>query len=218
MAYSTPGTKSASVNVTSGNQSASQNCNNTITVSNPAPQPMSLSGSGQQATQQFELQAGLSVFTYSYSGSGNFIAYLMDNNGNEITSVASDRKFERVNSGKHSNGWFISHKRTGQRRGRGTIPLHNPDQRLHHQPLLLMATTSKQHRSFTFRADCMSSRQATVGLATLLSIFSTKTETRLIQWQTQLVPSNGSQAEGIDTSGIYLLSVESSGSWTISIQ
>ena len=52
-----------------------------------APQiisPINLSGSGQQASQQFNLQAGLSVFTLSYSGDSNFSVWLVDQNGNNV--------------------------------------------------------------------------------------------------------------------------------------
>ncbi len=218
ISYGTAGTKSASVVVTSGSQSVNQSCNGTITVSNPAPQPINLSGSNQQATQQFQLQAGLSVFTYSYSGSGNFIAYLMDNNGNEITSVANTIGSSNGSIAVNipSAGSYLINVQAAQ--GSWNFNITQP------RPSTAPSTTSfngngQQATSLFYLSSGLHVFQTSnSGSGNFIVYLLDQNGNVVDSVANSIGSSNGSQAEGIDSSGIYLLSVQSEGSWTISIQ
>jgi hypothetical protein len=50
----------------------------------PAPQPITLSGQASQATDFFRLEQGLAVFEMQHQGQMNFIATLLDEQGNEV--------------------------------------------------------------------------------------------------------------------------------------
>jgi len=50
---------------------------------------ISLSGSGNQVTDKFYLKQGLAIFRNSYHGQSNFMADLIDENGDDIALVAN---------------------------------------------------------------------------------------------------------------------------------
>ena len=52
--------------------------------------PISMLGYGQQATNLYILQRGLRIFTFSYTGSGNFVVWLIDEDGERIDLVANE--------------------------------------------------------------------------------------------------------------------------------
>ena len=51
--------------------------------------PVVLSGSGNQVTDKFYLKKGLVIFNNTYVGQMNFIAYLIDADGNNVALVAN---------------------------------------------------------------------------------------------------------------------------------
>lgn len=53
------------------------------------PDPISLSGSGQQATDQFELESGLAIFSMTHQGQGNFAVELLDEGGETVDLPAN---------------------------------------------------------------------------------------------------------------------------------
>ena len=78
-----------------------------FTVAQIDYEPINMSGSGSKSTDFFEVYGGLTVFDFKNNGSGNFIAMLMDEDGekiellvNEIGSV-SGKKAMYLDAGKY---------------------------------------------------------------------------------------------------------------------
>lgn len=66
-----------------------------------------ISGSGVTSTDFFNIAGGLTIFEFSNSGRGNFITYLLDEEGNELTLVVNEigsvsgRKAMYLHNGKY---------------------------------------------------------------------------------------------------------------------
>lgn len=57
----------------------------------PTPaQPQKFTGQGNDYTEKFQLKSGLTYVNYKYTGESNFIAWLVDNNGNEKELIANE--------------------------------------------------------------------------------------------------------------------------------
>jgi len=54
------------------------------------PNPVSLSGTGQTATQFFRLEKGLSKFMFTHNGQRNFIVHLTDSYGNDVEYLTNE--------------------------------------------------------------------------------------------------------------------------------
>src|SRR5215208_681246 len=54
------------------------------------PAPINLSGNGQMATNPFELESGLAIFTMTHQGQRNFIVGLIDSSGKDVNPVVAN--------------------------------------------------------------------------------------------------------------------------------
>ena len=54
------------------------------------PAPINLSGNGQTATNPFELESGLAIFTMTHQGQRNFIVGLIDSSGKDVNPVVAN--------------------------------------------------------------------------------------------------------------------------------
>jgi hypothetical protein len=215
--YSSAGTKSATVNIVSGDQSVNRSCSNSVAVSKPAPAPINLSGSGQQASQKFNLEQGLSIFTLSNSGDSNFSVWLMDQNGNNIALLANtigsfngsmavgiDTAGQYLLNVKSDGSWSVNITQPRPTSAPATTSFSDNGQKatsLFYLSSGLHVFNLNNNGNGNFSAWLMDQDGNNVELlANTIGSFS------------------GSKAVGIDSSGIYLLNVKSSGNWTISIQ
>lgn len=59
-------------------------------VSQPDLDPVEISGTGTFSSDFFNIAGGLTIFEFKNSGSGNFIVYLFDEDGNEIELIVNE--------------------------------------------------------------------------------------------------------------------------------
>jgi hypothetical protein len=192
-----------------------------VTVTPPvalsSPNPITLNGSSQEATQPFVLQQGLSIFTMSYTGRSNFIVWLVDSNGNNVALLANtEENFNgSIAQGIQSSGQYLLNV---QASGPWSVTITQP-----------RSATAPSTTSFSGN-----SQQATslFHLSSGLHVFNMNYTggSNFIIWlmdqngnNVDLLTNsegafNGSQAEGISNDGLYLLNVQASGNWTVSIQ
>jgi hypothetical protein len=115
------GAKSTEGFFTTGNYKCTVSINNSIEqsiefkITQKDLEPIEISGKGSKSTDFFDISGGLTIFEFNNSGSGNFITYLLDKDGNEIELLsnvigsAKGRKAMYVPSGKY----FINVKMGG---------------------------------------------------------------------------------------------------------
>ncbi len=215
--YSSAGTKNASVNVISGDQSINQSCSNSASVARPAPSPINISGTGQQASQKFNLEQGLSIFTMQNSGQSNFIVQLLDSNGNTIGTLANEignfsgsKALNIANDGSYlfnvdSDGpWSIT---ITQPRPISAPPMsafngHGPQ-------ATAFFTLSQGLHTFSFTHD---------GSSNFIVQLLDQNGNEIENLVNEIGNYSGSKAVHIDSSAIYFLNIYADGNWTVSIQ
>ena len=217
--YSTSGVKNASLNISSGDKTLKQLCTNTVSVIRPTPDPIYLSGFGQQATQQFDLESGLSVFTLTHSGSSNFIVKLLDSNGNPVDyslvndiGVFNGSKAIKINqSGKYllnisaDGAWTINIQQPRSAQASQVNSFNDIGQK----------ATQLFYLSQGLHTISMTHSGSSNFIVKLLDNDGNPVDYSLVN---EIGSFNGSKAVKINYSGIYLFNVQADGSWSINIQ
>jgi hypothetical protein len=181
------------------------------------PTPIIISGAGQQATQKFNLEQGLAIFTMQNSGQGNFIVHLLDSEGNTLPSFVNE-----IGNYNGSRAVQISKQGTYifdiNSDGLWTITITQPK-----------PTTAQLVSSLNGSGDKATSfLNLSQGLHTfsfthngnknfivhLLDRNGNSTESLV----NEIGNYSGSRAIRINSSGIYLFDIIADGNWTVSIQ
>ena len=187
----------------------------------PAPKaiaPIRLVGSGKRPTKRFSIVGGVTEFALSYRGSSNFIVDLIDSsNGDMVENLANEigtftgTRILGVDAGRYllqvdgEGTWSIVVTQPRPTSARGTPISFSGKHEAPAGPIELQAgltTIDMRYRGQSnFIVDLLDSDGSSVdNLANEIGTWS------------------GSQAEQIDTDGIYWLSVEADqGSWSISV-
>jgi hypothetical protein len=215
--YSSAGTKNAQVNVVSGSQSVNQSCSNSVSVIKPAPAPITISGNGQQASQRFNLDQGLSIFTMQNTGQSNFIVHLLDSNGNTVDGLANEIGNFSGSKAEHiSNaGSYLFDVDSD---GPWTITITQPRPTSAQSPSSLNGR-GPQATSFFSLPQGLHTFAFTHDGSSNFIVHLLDVNGNTVEGLVNVIGSyNGSKAVRIDDSGIYLLNIDADGNWTASIQ
>ena len=184
------------------------------------PDPINLSGPGQMATSPFQLESGLAVFSVSYQGDRNFIANLLGQNGadagrgalaNEIGSFQGSKAIQ-TRAGEHlldvqaSGPWTITIEQPRPSSAPQTTSFSGNS-----QSATDLFELSKGRKTFSmthqgdrnFIVNLLDKNGADAGRGALVN---------------EIGPFNGSKAIQIPQDDIYLLQVQASGPWSITVE
>lgn len=215
--YSSAGVKTASVKVVSGSKSTTKTCDSSITVSIPEPSPINLSGSGQKATQQFNLEAGLSIFTLMHSGSSNFSILLMDGDGkyvsllvNEIGSFSGSKAVKIDKAGPYILNITAD--------GSWTVNITQPRVSTASATTSFSGTGQQASQLFYLSKGLHVFNMTHEGNSNFAILLMDKNGGYVDLLVNEIGSFNGSKAVGISKSGIYLFDISADGNWSVSIQ
>ena len=185
----------------------------------PPPTPTVMSGYGNMASKQFNLQAGLAVFSMQYTGQSNFIVHLLDSNGNAIESLSNvignyngSNAVQIPSSGSYlfnvqADGWSWS------------ITVNQP------QPTNVSSATNlngfgdKATDFFNLTSGLHTFNFSYNGQSNFIVHLLDADGNRIESLANEIGNYNGSQAVHIDSSGPYILNVQAEGgNWRVSIQ
>lgn len=186
------------------------------TTANAQSAPIDLSGRGQKASEQFDLEQGLSVFTMNHTGGSNFAVKLLDSSGKMVDLLANDI------------GNFTGEKAVGvttpgkylldiSADGPWTIKVEQP------RP----ESAPSVPKEFTGKGQQVSEPFSTgKGLATIEMTHngSSNFAVRLLDKSGNMVELlaneigafTGSKATSVET-GIYVLDISADGDWTVKV-
>jgi len=210
--------KKSSTNPVDETKTSSQKATSPIqTQQIQEPTPITISGTGQRATQKFDLEQGLAIFTMQNSGQDNFIVHLLDSEGNNLPSLVNE-------IGNYSGSRAVQISKQGiyifdiKSDGLWTITITQP-----------RPTTAQSISSLNGSGDKATSfLNLSQGLNTfsfthdgnenfivhLLDKNGNSTESLV----NEIGNYSGSRAIRINGSGIYLFDIIADGDWTVSIQ
>lgn len=180
--------------------------------------PLVLSGTGDMDTQQFQLVTGLVIFTLNFTGAGSFRAALLDTAGKEL-NVLSDVDTNVTGStavGATAGTYFIRVTASGA--WQITVDEHPP---VNPQFLPLEMNGIGPIVTPFF--------QSTGGMATvsmtysgtspfIVTLMTSTGETVSTLADEDTGPFNGEQSVTLNPGIIYLIDVEGSGAWTLSVR
>ena len=187
----------------------------------PAEEPalINLSGNGQMATNPFELESGLAIFTMTHQGQRNFIVGLIDSSGKDVdpvvaNSIGPSEVSKAVNIPKKDDHLFNVNAD-----GPWTIEVKQP------RPSSAPATTS-----FDGSGDAATSLfELSSGLHTInmghqgqrnfiVSLLDKNGKAVDPVVANEIGAANPSKAVRVPKEDIYLLNVTADGPWTIEIE
>ncbi len=180
----------------------------------PTAAPQVFEGNGQQASPKFELPAGLVTFQMTHDGQSNFIAHLLDDQGQMVDSLANI--IGPYNGSKAlgvSAGTYLMDINAD---GNWTITVHNP---VPAEEGIAVPVQGNGDQAIVFL-------KLAKGLATFKMTHDGQSNfiVHLLDDQGQLVdglvnvigPFDGSKALRIPSSGYYVIDVMADGAWSIS--
>ena len=184
------------------------------------PDPINLSGPGQMATSPFQLESGLAVFSMSYQGDRNFIANLLNQNGADagrgalVNTIGSFQGSQAIQTraGEHvldvqaSGPWTITIEQPRPSSAPQTTSFSGNS-----QAATDLFELSKGRKTFNmthqgdrnFIVNLLDKNGADAGRGALVN---------------DIGPFNGSKAIQVPQDDIYLLQVQASGPWTITVE
>lgn len=204
---------------TTDNTSTSVSDSTSQTEQITEPEPIELSGTGQKATQKFQLEQGLSVFSTTYRGSDNFIVWLMDGEtGQNIDLVANEIGSSNGSKavGITSDGDYILNV---QANGPWTVTITQPRKSaIQSAPLTLQGTGNKASEVFTLDSGLRTFYMDYRGSDNFIVWLMDDQGRQVDLLANQIGNFNGSKAVGIPQTGTYLLNIQANGKWKVSIE
>lgn len=199
-------------NIAAGKPIESQTC--TI----PTPAPIFLSGTSQQATQKFRLEKGLSIFNMQHTGTSNFAIWLMDSSGqradllvNEIGSFDGSKV-----EGIETAGDYILDISAD---GSWNVNIQQPRPTTAPSiPKVLSGTGQKASDMFYLNSGLVTFRMKHYGSRNFAIWLYDSSGNRVDLLVNEIGAFDGSKAEGISKSGIYILDITADGNWQVSIE
>lgn len=178
------------------------------------PEPISLSGTGQQATEEFNLEGGLSIFKMTHSGGSNFIVYLLDNDGNEIDLLVNK-------IGVFDGSQALKIRKTGEylldisADGQWTVDIEQP--RVNEAPNLNSFSGVGQQATelFSTNKGLMKVEMNHSGSSNFIVYLLDNSGNELELLVNEIGPFDGSKAVRIPKDGIYLFRIEADGEWQV---
>lgn len=188
----------------------------------PSPAPITLSGSSQQATQPFNLQQGLSIFTLHNSGQQNFIVYLLDNQGNQIALLSNaigDFSGSKAVQIPSAGSYLLN----VQSDGSWSITITQP--RVSSAPSVstLNGVGNQATQFFNLSPGLHTFTLTNSGSGNFIVYLEDKNGNQIDLIENVIGDFSGSKAEHIDESGPYFLDIQSSdanssGTWAVTIK
>ena len=188
--------------------------------SGEAPAPIiNLSGDGQMATEPFDLESGLAIFTMAYQGEGNFIVKLLDEDGAPVGGAIANEagSFEGSNAAQTKAAG--QHVLDVQARGPWTITIEQP------RPSSAPETTS-----FSGDSTAITDFFQLPGGLTRFNLTHQGSSNFIVKLLdrdgapvggalvNEVGSFEGSKAVRVPEDGIYLLQVGADGPWTIQVE
>jgi len=183
------------------------------------PAPINLSGNGQMATNPFELESGLAIFTMTHQGQRNFIVGLIDSSGKDVNPVVANSIGPSEVSKAVNIPRKADHLLNVNADGPWTIEVNQP------RPSSAPATTS-----FDGSGDAATSLfELSSGLHTInmghqgernfiVSLLDKNGKAVDPVVANEIGVANPSKAVRVPKEDIYLLNVTADGPWTIEIE
>jgi hypothetical protein len=181
------------------------------------PSPINLVGSGPQTSKEFSLEKGLSLFSMVHQGSSNFTIWLVDSNGKKVDLLVN------------VNGEFGGSKAEGittagdylldiSADGAWSVDITQPRPQVA-QPAPLSMTGTGQHatRFFTLKPGVATFRITHNGTSNFAVWLDDVNGKHVDLLANTIGAFDGTKAEDIDRTGIYLLDVDADGEWKIDI-
>jgi hypothetical protein len=181
------------------------------------PSPINLIGSGGQASQQFHLEKGLSLFSIKHQGSSNFIVWLVDSSGRKVDLLVdvigefSGSKAEGITTADDyslditaDDAWTVD---IAQPRPQIATPA----------PLSMTGVGQHATRFFTLKPGVATFRMTHNGTGNFAVWLDDVNGKHVDLLANKAGTFDGTKAEDIDRTGIYLLDIDADGDWKIDI-
>jgi hypothetical protein len=202
----------------SGTQTGGTDVKNAQTAE-PVPryEPITLSGSGQKATTKFNLKKGLSIFEMKYTGASNFIPTLLDSEGNTVALLANV-------IGKFNGSKAVSVPEDGeylinmQASGSWTVTVTQPRLKDAPETKSFSGDGQKASELFYLKKGLKTFSMKYDGTSNFIPTLVNANGQTVELLANEIGAFDGSKAVRVGSDGIYLLDVQASGSWTITIE
>jgi len=186
--------------------------------SGEAPVPIELSGDGQVATDPFDLESGLTIFTMSYQGERNFIVKLLDEDGTPVGGAIANK----VGSFQGSNAAQI--KAAGQHlldvkaSGPWTITIEQPRPSSAPETRGFSGDGTTITDFFQLSGGLTKFNLAHQGSRNFIVNLLDRNGARVGNLTNEVGSFDGSKAVRVPEDGVYLLQVDANGPWTIQVE
>jgi hypothetical protein len=181
------------------------------------PAPINLVGSGQQTSQQFRLENGLSLFSMQHHGSSNFLIWLVDSSGKKVdllVDVIGEFGGSKAEGITAADDYRLDITADGQ----WSVDITQPRPQVA-APAPLGMTGVGQHatRFFSLKQGVATFRMTHNGTSNF-AVWLDDVNGKHVDLLANVSGTfNGTKAEDIDQTGIYLLDIDADGEWKIDI-
>lgn len=183
------------------------------------PDPIELSGHGPEATQTFELEEGLSIFTMEHNGNSNFIIWLMDGTtGQNIDMLVNEiGSFDGSTAiGITSDDEYLLNIKAD---GSWTVTIEQPRQyTTESAPIVLRDRGQKATQMIYLDSGLTRFEMVHDGSSNFIVWLMDAEGNKIDLLVNEIGDFEGSKAVGIYGSGAYLLDVTADGDWEIKIE
>jgi hypothetical protein len=195
----------------------------TTTETTPETEPIELpsyefEGKGKSATDIFELESGLVTFKITHKGSSNFSITLMDDAGEYVDLLVNV-------IGSHEGAKALGIKSSGkyicdiQADGNWTLKIEQPRPSTGDKPPLELSGKGQSISQFLeLSSGLMKIEMKHKGESNFSVLLLDGNGDYIDLLANEIGNFEGTKAIGIDSSGIYIMSIEADGEWAINIE
>jgi len=183
----------------------------------PAQAPVTFSGSGTQVTDPFTAGAGIALFSFTYQGSDNFIVWLVDGNGKELSLLANaigDYSGAQAVNIPSSGAYRLQVESNGPWTGTMTEPRPKAGQKT---PITFSGTGSGEAGPF-WHAGATVFRSTYSGTDNFIVELLDSSGNWTGLEANEIGSTNVSHIESLALGQVYWLNVDANGPWTITVQ
>jgi len=181
------------------------------------PTPINLIGSGRQSSQQFRLEQGLSLFSMVHQGSSDFTIWLIDSSGKKVdllVNVPGEFSGSKAEGITAAGDYFLNISADGA----WSVDITQPRPQVA-APAPVGMTGAGQHatRFFTLKPGVATFRITHNGTANFAVWLDDANGKHVDLLANTIGTFDGTKAEDIDRTDIYLLDIDADGEWKIDI-
>jgi hypothetical protein len=203
---------------TNNEQNENATSTTTTTTVNQNTPAIKLQGKGRQASEKFTLQQGLAVINTTHQGKSNYIAYLVNSEGEEVQSL-----FNHIGKYDATRGFEITkpgeYLLNVQADGNWTFNIQQPRPTTGESaPRTITGTKTEVSPFLTLKKGLTVFKYGYQGDSRFSATLMDSTGRAVEQIVNTLKATNGSAPIKIEEEGIYFLNVNADANWQIDVQ